>query len=143
MSAANFAKFFPSRVPGGDPLEVVDLGVVQLDAGRRPAGGQTASSPPGCPTTWPSITKAEMIDRERNFWSNSTPVGYIFLLGTVIGFLVGVIICYQIINSDIADHMPEFATLEGDGLSQPLLRRLRADGVGVSVAAEFRARHCW
>ena len=60
-------------------------------------------------------TKAEMIERERNFWSHSTPIGYIFLLGTVIGFLVGMVICYQIINADIADHMPEFATLKAMG----------------------------
>ena len=31
------------------------------------------------------------------------------------GFMVGVIICYQIIYSDIADHMPEFATLKAMG----------------------------
>ncbi len=31
------------------------------------------------------------------------------------GFIVGVIICYQVIYSDIADHMPEFATLKAMG----------------------------
>ena len=56
-----------------------------------------------------------MIERERNFWRHSTPIGYIFLVGTVIGFLVGMVICYQIINADIADHMPEFATLKAMG----------------------------
>lgn len=31
------------------------------------------------------------------------------------GFVVGVIICYQIIYSDIADHLREFATLKAMG----------------------------
>lgn len=114
MSAANFAKFFPSRQLGGDPLELVDLGIVQLDPDASPqeVKQRLAARLPADVTV---LTKAEMIERERNFWSNSTPVGYIFLLGTVIGFLVGMIICYQIINADIADHMPEFATLKAMG----------------------------
>lgn len=114
MGSANFAKFFASRAPSGDALEVVDLGVVQLENGADPREVKQRLALE-LPSDVAVYTKAEMIDRERDFWSNSTPVGYIFLLGTVIGFLVGVIICYQIIHSDIADHMPEFATLNAMG----------------------------
>ena len=114
MSSANFAKFFPSRVPGGDPLEAVDLGVVQLQDGADPreVKQRLAARLPGDVAV---CTKTEMIAREQNFWSKSTPVGYVFMLGTAIGFVVGTIICYQIINADIADHMPEFATLKAMG----------------------------
>jgi putative ABC transport system permease protein len=113
-SSTTFAKFFPSRNPRGDPLEPVDLGVVQLQEGADPqqVKQQLAARLPGDVAVY---TKAEMIARERDFWSRSTPVGYIFLLGTVIGFLVGVTICYQIIQADIADHMAEFATLKAMG----------------------------
>lgn len=114
MNSANFAKFFASRAPGGDALDVVDLGVVQLEKGVDPEQIKERLAAL-LPSDVAVYTKAEMIARERNFWSKSTPVGYIFLLGTVIGFLVGVIICYQIIHSDIADHMPEFATLKAMG----------------------------
>ena len=114
MSSVNFAKFFPSRAIGRDPLEVVDLGVVQLDKGADPQKVKHKIAE-RLPDDVAVYTKAEMIRRERNFWSRSTPVGYIFLLGTVIGFLVGVIICYQIIQADIADHMSEFATLKAMG----------------------------
>ena len=31
------------------------------------------------------------------------------------GFIVGTVICYQILYADIADHMPEFATLKAMG----------------------------
>jgi putative ABC transport system permease protein len=49
------------------------------------------------------------------FWRSNAPVGYIFLVGVYVGFVVGVIICYQIIYSDINDHMREFATLKAMG----------------------------
>jgi putative ABC transport system permease protein len=113
-STASFAKFFPSRVPRGDPLDAVDLGVVQIAHGADPRHVK-AELAARLPDDVAVYTKSEIIARERNFWSKSTPVGYIFLLGTVIGFLVGVIICYQIIHSDVADHMAEFATLKAMG----------------------------
>ena len=114
MSSVNFAKFFPSRAIGRDPLEVVDLGVVQLEKDADPQRVKQKLAR-RLPDDVAVYTKDEMIQRELYFWRNSTPVGYIFLLGTGIGFLVGVIICYQIIQSDIADHMPEFATLKAMG----------------------------
>ena len=60
-------------------------------------------------------TKQQFIDHELAFWKQSTPIGFIFFLGTVMGFIVGVVICYQILYSDIDDHMPEFATLKAMG----------------------------
>ena len=50
-------------------------------------------------------------------WSGNcpTPIGYIFWLGTLMGFIVGAVICYQILYTDIDDHMPEFATLKAMG----------------------------
>ena len=37
------------------------------------------------------------------------------MLGTSMGFIVGTIICYQILFSDIVDHIREFATLKAMG----------------------------
>jgi putative ABC transport system permease protein len=45
-------------------------------------------------------------------------------MGAVMGFVVGVIICYQIIYSDIADHMAEFATLKAMGYSNTYFVRV-------------------
>ncbi len=114
MSSENFAEFFSSRTASGDPLEVVDLGVIQLEKGADAEMVQRRLAA-RLPDDVSVFTKAEIIARERDFWNHSTPVGYIFLVGTVIGFLVGMVICYQIINADIADHMPEFATLKAMG----------------------------
>ena len=37
------------------------------------------------------------------------------MVGATMGFVVGVVICYQIVYADIADHMREFATLKAIG----------------------------
>jgi putative ABC transport system permease protein len=61
------------------------------------------------------MTKRDYMAEEWNFWDRATPVGYIFWFGTAMGFVVGVIICYQILYADISDHLHEFATLKAMG----------------------------
>ena len=61
------------------------------------------------------FTRQGFIDNEIKFWSESTPIGYVFMVGTMVGFVVGVIICYQVIYSGISDYMSEFATLKAMG----------------------------
>lgn len=114
MTPENFARFFPQRSPGRDPLSIVDLAVVKLEPG---ADEQTVRRDLQMllPSDVEVISKSMLIDREMTFWRRSAPVGYIFLVGVYMGFVVGVIICYQIIYSDIADHMREFATLKAMG----------------------------
>ncbi len=60
-------------------------------------------------------TKNEFADLEKGYWANSTGIGFIFGLGVVVGFIVGVVIVYQILYSDVADHLPEYATLKAIG----------------------------
>jgi putative ABC transport system permease protein len=123
MSAANFARYFPQRAPGDDPLSLVDLGIVQVRPGAEVEAVQQRLRAL-LPRDMMVYTKQELVDREIGFWSSSTPIGFVFLVGTVIGFVVGVIICYQIIHGDIADHMAEYATLKAMGYARPYFVRL-------------------
>ena len=115
MSSANLAKFFPMRGLGADPLAMVDLGIVKVAEGADVRAVQHDLSRLFAGTEISVFLKQELIEKEISFWDRSTPIGYIFSIGTIMGFVVGVIICYQIIYSDIADHMPEFATLKAMG----------------------------
>ncbi|OHB76778.1 MAG: hypothetical protein A2W31_12565 [Planctomycetes bacterium RBG_16_64_10] len=114
MSAANFAQYFPIRAPGQDPLALVDLGIVQLQTPQA-ADGVRQQLEEILPDDVRVYTKQEFIDREIGFWRTSTPIGFIFRAGTFMGFVVGMIICYQIIFSSIVDHEAEFATLKAMG----------------------------
>jgi putative ABC transport system permease protein len=70
------------------------------------------------------LTRAEFRAAEIRFWDESTPIGTIFTFGKIIGFVVGMVICYQVIYSDIADHLPEFATLKAMGYPASYFVRL-------------------
>lgn len=108
------AHYFPMRNPGGDPLQLVDLGLVQLAEGadlgkvRRALQSLTGSR-------LDVLSRSQIIAREIHFWATATPIGIIFTIGTLMGLVVGVIICYQILFTEINDHMAEFATLKAMG----------------------------
>jgi len=123
MSAENFAAFFPYRVRVGDPLGVVDMGLVHLEPGAdleatRQAVDRLLDDDVAV------LTRQQFRAQEIRFWDRSTPIGIVFLAGKAIGFVVGMVICYQVIYSDIADHMPEFATLKAMGYSSAYFLRL-------------------
>jgi putative ABC transport system permease protein len=116
MTASNFALFFPHRAAYANPLSVVDLAMVKVQRGAN-VEQVKESLRAVLPEDVNVFTRDQLIDREKIFWSTNAPVGYIFLVGVYMGFVVGVIICYQIIYTDIANHMREFATLKAMGYS--------------------------
>lgn len=65
-------------------------------------------------------TREELIEKEQKFES-SEPNGIVLRFGTVVGFVVGVIIVYQVLYSDINDHISEYATLKAMGYSDNYL----------------------
>ena len=67
------------------------------------------------------LTIGEMIGQEQAFWQNHTPIGQIFRLGVILGFVVGLVICYQVLSSDIRDHLAEYATLKAIGYDNTFL----------------------
>ena len=81
------------------------------------------------------LTKAEMVARERAFWSANTPIGFAFGAGVVLGFVVGVVICYQILSADVADHRPEYATLRAIGYPNAYLSRVVMEEALILAAA--------
>ncbi|TWU19137.1 FtsX-like permease family protein [Allorhodopirellula heiligendammensis] len=110
---SEFARYFPVR-GNGRPLEVVDVGMFQIDEAADPvAVAERLTSL--APDLWKVVRRADLAQKEKKFWSEQTPVGAIFFIGTVMGFVVGVIICYQILYTSLQDAMPEFATLKAMG----------------------------
>ena len=70
------------------------------------------------------LTKKAFVEVERKYWQNSTSIGFIFTLGAVIGFLVGIVIVYQILYTDVSDHLPEYATLKAMGYKNRYLLKI-------------------
>src|SRR5690606_28492646 len=61
------------------------------------------------------FTYEELLEYEMNYWANIAPIGFIFGFGTVMGLVVGLVIVYQILFTDITNHRNEFATLKAMG----------------------------
>jgi len=68
------------------------------------------------------FTKAAMEARDLAYWKTGTPVSVILLIGVTLGFAVGVVICYQILYTDVLDHLAEFATLKAMGYGTAFFR---------------------
>jgi putative ABC transport system permease protein len=124
-----FARFFPQRE--GSALRAVEVGMVKLAPGADPvavkerlekvlASGIGTSQNAGGDDVM-ILTKDQFRDQERKYWQTSTPVGFVFGLGLIMGGIVGVVICYQVLATDVADHLPEFATLKAMGYSDRYL----------------------
>ncbi|RCJ18207.1 ABC transporter [Nostoc minutum NIES-26] len=61
------------------------------------------------------LTREEFIKFEEDYWKQESPIGFIFTLGVSMGFIVGVIIVYQVLSTDVNAHMKEYATFKAMG----------------------------
>ncbi|HAA30942.1 MAG TPA: ABC transporter [Cyanobacteria bacterium UBA8553] len=108
-SDLNFRRIFPRH-----QAESVSLGLISLKPGTDPqlAAKMLQAS---LPNDVKVRTHQEFIEFEKAYWQKTTPIGFIFTLGSMMGFVVGVIIVYQILYTDVSDHMAEYATLKAMG----------------------------
>jgi putative ABC transport system permease protein len=114
-SDVNFLRIFRNRQRG-----LIDIGLIRLRAGQNPnvVAQQLRNH---LPQDVNVLTKQEFIDFERNYWATSTAIGFIFSLGTIMGFIVGTVIVYQILYTEVSDHLSEYATLKAIGYTQKYL----------------------
>ncbi len=84
--------------PGADPRRVA-AGVASL---LGPAAAKVA------PIGEAMVTAAQVQLKDR-------PTGIIFGFGSLIGVMVGIVITYQVLSTDVADHLEEYATFKAMG----------------------------
>jgi putative ABC transport system permease protein len=136
VSVDTFGQWFrPSRTGGG--LEEVEIGLVRLEPGvdRTAVLRQLRSLLREGDVD--VLTREEMADREKQFWLSSTPIGFVFSFGMLMGFVVGMVICYQVLSSDVADHLAEYATLKAIGYPNRYLTRVVLSEALVLAGAGF------
>lgn len=65
---------------------------------------------------------SQAIEQDVTYQTTRRPVGLIFGFGVAIGTLVGLVIVYQILSTDVADHLAEYATFKAMGYKASFFR---------------------
>lgn len=108
-SSTTFVNLLPERSENN-----ITIGLIQLKPGvnhQQALKKISEQLPKGVRV----MTRSEFIDYEKHYWATSAPIGFVFSVGVFVGFLVGVIIVYQILYSEISDHLPDYAVLKARG----------------------------
>jgi putative ABC transport system permease protein len=114
-SDLNFLRLVPNREKG-----LIDIGVIKLRPKVDPES-MRATLAAYLPHDVEVLTKRAFMEREKNYWATTTPIGFVFTFGAIIGLVVGLVIVYQILFADISDHLAEYATLKAIGYTNGYL----------------------
>lgn len=111
-SHLNFLRIFSQRQKG-----LIDVGLIQLQSASNVnlVKHKIEQLLPGDVRVF---SQQEWIDFEKNYWMTSTAIGFIFSLGVVMGLIVGIVVVYQILYTDVSDHLREYATLMAIGFNK-------------------------
>jgi putative ABC transport system permease protein len=109
-SEENFLRLFPRRLAGS-----ISLGLINIQPGSDPQQVVEALKLHLQNEDIKVLTREEFIKFEEDYWKSESPIGFIFSLGVSMGFIVGVIIVYQVLSTDVNAHLKEYATFKAMG----------------------------
>jgi putative ABC transport system permease protein len=109
VSEPNFTRLFPYR-----RLDQVNLGLIELRPAIDPDAAATAlrKSLGGDVRVF---TRPELEAHETAYWTTRTSVGLLFGSGLLVAFIVGIMVVYQILATQVSRQLPQFATLKAIG----------------------------
>lgn len=114
MSDQTFLRSFPARTSGAP-----DHILLHVDDGVS-ADTVVARLRAALPSANVKILGVEAsAQADLDFMSSERPTGIIFGFGVFMGILVGLVIVYQVLSTDVADHLSEYATFKAMGYGQP------------------------
>ena len=111
----NFLRLFPRKEQG-----TVSLGIINLESGQDPVAVRQALNI-YLPEDVEAYTHEEYVQKELTYIQNRSPIGFVFTLGTTMGFIVGIVIVYQVLSTDVNDHLAEYATFKAMGYKNSYL----------------------
>ena len=109
MNEANFFRLFAPRT-----TDLVNLGLITLTPGTDP-GTVAATLAKALPDDVEIFTRDALKQHEDKYWTTRTSVGLIFGSGLIVSFIVGIMVLYQTLATQISRHLPQFATLKAIG----------------------------
>lgn len=67
------------------------------------------------------LTLSQYIDYEKKYLLQTQPIGFVFTFGVIMGLVVGFAILYQILFTDVNEHLSEYATFRAMGFQHNYL----------------------
>ena len=129
-SETNFFRLFPDR-----PADTVNLGLVTLRPGADPDRVEQALRA-SLPDDMQVFTRPELTAHEVRFWTTRTGTGLIFGSGLIVAVIVGIMVLYQTLATQITRQLPQFATLKAIGYTNLFLNGIvLAEAVSVMLIA--------
>jgi putative ABC transport system permease protein len=114
-SDQTFLRLFPRREAAS-----VSAGLIRVKPGYDPQRVATDLKS-HLPDDVRVFTAQDYLQFERNYWQTASPIGFVFGLGTAMAFVVGVVIVYQVLSTDVNAHLKEYATFKAMGYSNVYL----------------------
>lgn len=114
-SDQNFLRLFPRREAGQ-----VSLGLIHIEP-EQDAKQVAEALRQYLPDDVKVFTQQEFVDFEIDYINGQQPLGFVFGLATVLGLVVGIVIVYQILSTDVNDHLAEYATFKAMGYRDTFL----------------------
>jgi putative ABC transport system permease protein len=114
-SDLNYRRMFPER-----RASHIDFGLIQLEPGAD-AQALRDTLDAALEDDVLVLTRAQWMEREVRYWASTTPTGFVFGFGAIMGLIVGAVIVYQILFADVSQHLREYATLKAMGYSNRFL----------------------
>ncbi|MHC5609478.1 MAG: ABC transporter permease DevC [Nostoc sp.] len=106
--------------PNSRPADMIDIGLISLKPGTN-AETVLKNLQANLPNDVQVFTRQGFIDFEKKYWAVRTPIGFILNLMLTMAAVVGVVIVYQILYSNIATQFVAYATLKAIGYANRYL----------------------
>ncbi len=134
MSSNTFARLLPPGAARG-----VEAGIIKVKPGEDP-GAVAQALKAALPSEIAVFTMPQLLDFERGFQAEVSSAGPIFAMGTIVGFIIGSLISYLIVYTELTDQLPQYATLKAMGydasyIIQVVLRQATLLAVGAWASA--------
>ena len=113
-----FQEFFPQT-----PRGLINVGLIRLRPGADPVATRDRLRLL-LPDDVQVLTCDDFGRVEIDYWTQRTPIGFVITASMLVGLVVGAVIVYQILYTDVTEHLPEYATLMAIGYDGRFFARL-------------------
>lgn len=124
------------RLRPDKPRNMANVGMICLRPGADP-DAVAARLRSMLPDDVEILRRDTFIRNEQEYWANRTPIGFVSGAGMLVGMMVGAIVVYQILYTDVTDHLKQYATMKAIGMVDGFFVALVLEEALILVVVSF------